>query len=101
MALTPAEKQKAYRERQAAARLKEREAKNIPAAPPIPTVPAKPRWDALIAQAIALLETCHNEMQAYFDERTEQWQEDDRGEALTGRIEAIERAIAELEDGAA
>jgi len=39
----------------------------------------------------------HDEMTAYFDERTDTWRDGDRGEALTERIEALESLCSDLE----
>jgi len=50
-------------------------------------------WASLLLRlrtlVLSILETMHDEMQDYFDERTEVWQEADRGQAMTQRIEAI------------
>lgn len=78
-----AARQKAYRERQEAARLAALAAKNLPPAPAIPTMPGEKRWAALTAQARAALETMQREMQDYYDERSETWQEGEKGAAKT------------------
>ncbi len=93
-----AEQQRAYRERQAEARQAERAAKGLPAAPAIPTIPGKARWEALIASALSALDASRDEMQVYFDERSESWQESERGEELRERIENLERIIESFEE---
>jgi hypothetical protein len=40
-------------------------------------------------QAATLLQTLHDEMETYHDDRSEDWQESDRGEEFTASIEAI------------
>jgi|GEM_PF-790831 len=60
-----AAKQRACRQRQAETRRREQEAKGLPPAPAIPTMPSRPRWAALVAQARLMLETARHEMQAY------------------------------------
>jgi hypothetical protein len=92
-----AAKHRAYRERAAASRAAEREAKGLPKAPAIPTIPGTARWAALIEVARAALETAAVEMQGYYDDRSEAWQEGDRGESLRAKLEAIEAVVSEIE----
>lgn len=95
--LTRAEIQRAYRARQKQAREQEQKQKGLPASRPIPTMPDTPRWTALLDAARAQIETAKEEMQAYFDERSEEWQEGERGEAMQERIEQLETALESLE----
>ena len=92
-----AQRQRAYRERQQQARLLERKQKGLPAAPAIATLPGEKRWRALLENAHAALVCAHEEMQAYYDERSEVWQESQRGETLLERIEILESLIGDLE----
>ena len=64
-----AAKQAAYRTRQAQARRAEQLAKGVPPAAPLPTMPSRARWQALLAQAQRALETARDEMQAYYEDR--------------------------------
>jgi hypothetical protein len=91
-----AQKQRAYRLRQAEARRTEQAAKGLPPAPAIPTLPSTSRWQALLEQARLALQTARDEMQAYHAARSAAWQESERAEALAERIEALERALDEL-----
>lgn len=84
-----ADRQKAYRERQQNARIAELQAKGLPATPAIPTMPGTARWNALIEQALRAIETCSEEMQTYYDDRSEQWQESDKGQEFQERIDQI------------
>ncbi len=93
MALTPAEKQRAYRDR-----LKQRAAGQLPAAPILTNIPPERRWKALQEQARTALQTMIEEMEAYRDERSETWQESERGESFQERIEALETVITELDE---
>ncbi len=93
MALTPAEKQQAYRDR-----LKQRAAGQLPAAPILTNIPPERRWKALQEQARTALQTMLDEMEAYQDERSETWQESERGEAFNERIDALESIIGELDE---
>lgn len=95
---SPAEKQKAYRARTAAARLAELAAKGMPAAPAVPTIPGEARWKALNESACAALETIQGEMQGYFDDRSEAWQEGEKGEAFQERLDRLDDLLNEWED---
>jgi hypothetical protein len=91
-----AAKQRAYRARQAQARRAEQQAKGLPPAPPLPTLPSRLRWQALLAQAQLALETAHDEMQAYFEDRSEAWQQGERAATLVEQIDQLEVVLAEL-----
>jgi hypothetical protein len=93
MALTPADKQRAYRDR-----LKQRAAGQLPAAPILTNIPPERRWKALQEQARTALQTMIEEMEAYRDERSETWQDSERGESFQERIEALETVITELDE---
>jgi hypothetical protein len=93
-----AERQRAYRQRLAEARATERAAKGLPTAPAIPTMPGTARWEALIAGALSALEASRDAMQVYFDERSENWQESERGEELRERIETLESMIERFDE---
>ena len=92
-----AEKQRAYRARQADARRDEQQAKGLPAAAPIPTLPSRPRWHALVAQARLSLETARDEMQAYHDDRSEAWQQGERAAALQDHLDALAQLLDDLD----
>lgn len=94
---TPAARQAAWRARHAEARDRERAEKGLPPAPAIPTMPGTARWNALLVQARAAIGTAQEEMQAYFDDRSEEWQGGERGEALQERIDALEAILTDLE----
>jgi len=81
-----AEKQRAYRTRQAE-RLRAISEGRTPPPPAIGNMPATQRWNALQEQARSALDTLRDEMQAYYDARTEQWQE-------SGSLDAAQRANA-------
>ena len=52
----------------------------------------------MIRQARTLLETISAEMAAYYEERSESWQNSERGENFTERLESIEELITLLRD---
>jgi hypothetical protein len=94
---SPSEKQKAYRERVKDARLQELHKKGLPGVPAIPTMPGTARWSGLETQALAALETVRDEMREYYEERSEEWQESERGEEFSARLDAVEEVVSLLE----
>jgi hypothetical protein len=48
--------------------------------------------------ALVLLDCAATEMQDYFDQRSEVWQESQAGESLTEMLESVQDALATLED---
>jgi hypothetical protein len=93
-----AARQAAYRLRCRQARTKEQAERGLPALPSVPTLPGTARWTAAVSSARLLLETVQAEMLAYFEERSEVWQEGERGQAFTDRLEALETVLSSLED---
>ena len=69
----------------------------MPAAPAIATLPGERRWQALLTQAHAALTCVQAEMAAYYDARSEVWQESERAETFTQRLEAIETLLTDLD----
>jgi hypothetical protein len=91
-----AAKQRAYRKRQATARTAELQAKGLPNTAPIPTMPSEARWTAATTHAYETLNTVLAERQAYYNERSEQWQESDKGDEFQRRIDALESIVSDL-----
>jgi hypothetical protein len=92
-----AARQQAYRARQDQARRADLQAKGLPPGSPLPTLPSQARWQALICRARLALETARDEMQAYYDDRTEAWQQGERAAALADQIDQLEVVLAELD----
>lgn len=67
-------------------------AKNLPPAAPIASMPSVARWNALIQMAQDLLTSAQQEMQTYHDQRSEVWQESEKGAAFQERMERLEDA---------
>jgi len=86
-----AQQQAAYRNRCAAALRSHMQTKGLPALPPIPAMPGTARWRAAARMAHDLLTTICEEMQAYADDRSEQWQEGERAEDFADRLASIEQ----------
>lgn len=94
---TDAERQAAYRQRRAQIAAGKRLAQ-VPAAPGIANMAARRRWESLIARALADLQTAAEEMHGYYDERSEEWQESERGEEFSGKLDDLEEIAANLEE---
>ena len=92
-----AARQRAYRARQAQARRDELQAKGLPTSSPIPTLPSRARWRALLAQAQLSLETARDELQVYYDERSDTWQEGDRAATLAEQLDGLAQALDTLD----
>jgi hypothetical protein len=56
------------------------------------------RWRAVIEQAHSLIQTVREEMQLYYDERTDQWQESERGEKHSEMMEMLEEIVYLMQD---
>ena len=74
-----------------------RRRQGFPACAAIPAMPSYPRWNARLTNASQLLKDARDEMQAYAQERSEQWQESEKAERLTANKEAIEEALDALD----
>lgn len=96
-----AARQAAYRARCRQARQKEMAARGLPRLPAVPTLPGTARWSAAVSQALTLLETVRTEMEDYHADRSETWQESERGEAFTDRVQTLDDLLCELEQFAA
>ena len=64
----------------------------------IKAMPSTARWKSLREQAVSTLQCLQNEMQSYFDDRSQEWQEGERGETFQEKIEAVEEAISNAQD---
>lgn len=94
---TPAQRQAAYRKRCEAARNQQLNARGLPALPTIATLPGQARWTTALSSAQALVAQVSTEMHGYYDERTETWQESERGEAFQERLDMIEELLSQFE----
>ena len=95
---SPAGRQAAYRMRCQRARQNQASAKGLPSLPSLATMPGWPRWNATFRMAHALLDGAVTEMQDYFDDRSDAWQESERGEDHQERTESAEAVRDALDD---
>lgn len=86
-------RQAAYRKRCERTRQLELAAKGLPALPAISTMPGLPRWNASLNTARELVERTVDEMQEYFDERSEEWQEGERAEGHQEKIDSVQTLL--------
>jgi len=92
-----AARHRAFRERRQQALDQALAAKGMPAAPPIASMPGKARWQALHKQALANLQALREEMQNYHDDRSPQWQEGERGEAMAEAVQDLDEILSGLD----
>ena len=96
--ISHAERQAAYRTRCKQARNAELAAKGLPTLPAISTIPGWSRWNAAINAAHKLISSTISEMQDYFDDRSETWQESDRADEHQEKINALQAVLDALAD---
>jgi len=94
---TRAEQQAAYRHRRALSEKELLARKGLPPLPAIPTMPGAARWNAMIVQAHLLLSEAIVEMNGYREDRSEQWQESERGDEHQEWIASVESAVDALD----
>ena len=87
---SPAHRQAAYRARCEQARQTQLREKGLPALPSIASIPGWPRWNASLKSAHELIANTVDEMQDYYDDRSEEWQESERGVEHVDRLNDIE-----------
>jgi hypothetical protein len=76
-------------------------ARGLPGLPRLSTFPGTVRWNAAVSQAQLLLETVRSEMEDYRADRSDAWQESERGVSFGERIQALDDLVSELEQFAA
>lgn len=94
---TDADRQAAYRQRRSSQRSAMVIA-GLPALPKPTALPGTARWRQGIAEAQRLLEVVQQEMQEYYDQRSETWQEGEKGDAFQERLDAIADVAAQIGD---
>lgn len=87
-----AERQAAYRQRLADARSKERLCQSEKSLI-IAAAPGRPRWRSLLQQAQLALQQVVLEMETCYEQRSEAWQDSERGEAFLERLEEVREAL--------
>lgn len=90
-------KYKSGAERQVAYRLRCKEREDTLAGP-VPLTPGRKRWRAMLGRALHLIEQAHEEMQDYYDGKSETWQDSERAEAFAETMESVADIASELND---
>ena len=70
----------------------------IAALPSISQMPGTVRWRQSLRTAQGLLEMVEGEMQEYYDSRSENWQEGDKGQEFQERLDALTDACEKFDD---
>jgi hypothetical protein len=91
-----AERQAACRRRRALAQAALQAAKGLPPLPRIATIPGWPRWRQVLGQAEEALSNVHEQMQSYYDDRSEEWQEGEKAEEFIEKMEAMEELVGQI-----
>jgi hypothetical protein len=95
---SPAARQAAFRARREQARQIELAAKGLPSLPVIASMPGWARWNASFKAAHELIADTLGEMQDYYADRSESWQEGERGEEHQEKISSVETIADALSD---
>jgi hypothetical protein len=66
--------------------------------PAVPSIPGHRRWKAILKQAAILVERAAAEMETYFDQRSEQWQDSQQAEAFTEIMDSTRSALEALQE---
>ena len=93
-----AARQAAYHKRCAGVRRAELAARGLPSLPAIPTMPGWPRWSASKEAAHHLIERTVAEMQGYFDDLSEEWQDRERGQEHQDKIDLMQGLLDAFTD---
>lgn len=93
-----AARQQRFRDRQKQAHRMEQAAKGLPALPSITTIPGRSRWNKSLLSAHLLIQQVNDEMQSYYDDRSEVWQEGEKGAGFVERQEEVEAVLNQLDD---
>ncbi len=91
-------RQAAYRHRKAEARKQELADPRLPSLPALSNMPSTVRWNTGIRQCCVLLALIRDEAAAFYDDRSETWQEGGRGEIHAERVETLTGFIEGLQD---
>jgi hypothetical protein len=93
---TVADRQRAYRERQALQRENELMLRGWPKAPSFGPVPGKKRWNNLTHTSSICLQTVHDELKEFVSSKSEHWQKSKRADPFKERIAELEEVIAKI-----
>lgn len=91
-----AARQAAFRRRRDQTTEALQQAKGLTPLPSIQTIPGWSRWRQVLSQAEQALRQVHEQMQDYYDDRSEEWQESEKADEFTERTEAVEELVEQI-----
>lgn len=93
-----AQRQAAYRQRQAQALSERLQQQNrLSPLPAIASIPGWTRWRQAMAAVEQHMHSVEAEMQDYYDERSQRWQESERAEEFEQKLQELQDAIEIVE----
>ncbi len=90
---TNAQRQAAYRRRQRDMVDELFSMRGLPLLPAVSSIPGWPRWKEAMTRIGAQMEVIESEMSAYYDDRSERWQESDQAQMFYERLEILRQLI--------
>lgn len=91
-------RQSRFRKRQQEVRRQEQREKGLPPMPTISAMPGKARWIATIEAAEALLSQAAEEIDEYWEERSENWRESYAADELQQRKKRLDKMATTLSE---
>lgn len=88
-----AAKQRAYRQRLEAKFGASACPGQTPKASPVPLIPSTARWRSMREQAMGLLGILKTEMENYLADRSDNWQESEKGETFQEKLDLLQEAL--------
>lgn len=93
-----AERQAAYHKRRKQALAEHLQQKGLPTLPAVATIPGCTRWNQAISGVRQLIMTVEAEMESYYDDRSERWQESERGEEFQQKLDDLRNILESVAD---
>lgn len=94
---TGKDRQAAYRARLTVTRRQELADRGLPPLPRLATMPGHARWNTALRRSLELLVMVRDEMADYYEQRSEAWQQSNRGGAHEERLDGIDAIVTDLE----
>ena len=91
-----AARQAAFRRRRDQTLTVLQQAKGLTPLPSIPTMPGWSRWRQVLGLAEQALREVHEQMNTYYDDRSQEWQESDKAQEFTDRMDAGEELLQQV-----
>ena len=95
---TNAQRQAAYRRRRRALIDDLLTMRGLPSLPALSTVPGWPRWKEAMARIAAQIEVIEAEMDDYYNQRSQRWQESEQAEAFSENLDLLRALLESAQD---